>query len=67
MWIYWKNECQMCLDRDICPYRKQTENYKKLIASIPNKEVYGSLSWKCDYFILDEKEYNKQNPPQSNG
>lgn len=39
-----------------CEYRKQTEDYKKLIYSIPHRNIQGSLIWKCDYFIPEEKE-----------
>ena len=60
MWVYWKNECKVCLDRNKCSYRKDTEAYKEQISSIKPINVYGSLSWKCDYFILDEKEVNDE-------
>lgn len=55
MWIYWKNECTYCKSRKKCEYRKQTEDYKKLIYSIPHRNIQGSLIWKCDYFIPEER------------
>ena len=24
--------------------------------------IYGTLDWRCDYFIFDEKRYDKLNP-----
>lgn len=63
MWIYWKEQCEYCKNKEGCEYKNRVqdliERFSKVESSSPG--VYGSLSWKCDYFIVDKEEYYKKN------
>ena len=57
-WIYWKEQCEYCTNRKVCDYRENVKEYTKKLEAIEAK-VYGSLRFKCDYFILDERVYQE--------
>ena len=68
-YIYYKEQCKYCLKNGKCDYRKKTQTFLDAINGIEHlaNGVYGSLSFKCDYFDLDQLAYNKDNPPESCG
>ena len=66
-YIYYKEQCKYCLKNGKCYYQKKTQTFLDAINGIEHlaNGVYGSLSFKCDYFDLDQLAYNKDNPPES--
>ena len=68
-YIYYKEQCKYCLKNGKCDYQKKTQTFLDAINGIEHlaNGVYGSLSFKCDYFDLDQFAYNKDNPPESCG
>ena len=68
-YIYYKEQCKYCLKNGKCDYQKKTQTFLDAINGIEHlaNGVYGSLSFKCDYFGLDQLAYNKDNPPESCG
>lgn len=64
MWVYWKKRCLYCKNKNNCEYKERvTELIDKLTEtekSIP--KVYGTLDWKCDYYVLDVNLYLNENP-----
>ena len=68
-YIYYKEQCKYCLKNGKCDYQKKTQTFLDAINGIEHlaNGVYGSLSFKCDYFDLDKLAYNKDNPPESCG
>lgn len=68
-YIYYKEQCKYCLKNGKCDYQKKTQTFLDAINGIEHlaNGVYGGLSFKCDYFDLDQLAYNKDNPPESCG
>ena len=68
-YIYYKQQCDYCLQKGKCDYEKKTRTFVNTICGVEalSKGVYGSLSFKCDYFDLDQLSYNKDNPPETCG
>ena len=68
-YIYYKEQCKYCLKNGKCDYQKKTQTFLDAINGIEHlaNGVYGSLSFKCDYFDLDQLAYNKNNPPETCG
>ena len=68
-YIYYKQQCDYCLRKGKCDYEKKTRAFVNTISGVEalSSGVYGSLSFKCDYFDLDQLAYNKDNPPESCG
>ena len=68
-YIYYKEQCKYCLENGKCDYQKKTQTFLDAINGIEHlaNGVYGSLSFKCDYFDLDQLAYNKDNPPETCG
>ena len=68
-YIYYKQQCDYCLQKGKCDYEKKTRAFVNTISGVEalSSGVYGSLSFKCDYFDLDQLTYNKDNPPESCG
>ena len=62
-WIYYKEQCQYCLNRQNCSYIKDVKNYINAISATEKiaKNVYGTTEFKCDYFIFDIEKYLKEN------
>lgn len=63
MWIYWKEECRYCINQNGCEYKRQMINFKTALAYMEKsvKGIYGTLKFNCDYFVVDEDEYKKEN------
>lgn len=68
-YIYYKEQCDYCLNKGKCDYEKRTRTFLETIGGVEHltSGVYGSLSFKCDYFDLDQLAYNKANPPECSG
>ena len=68
-YIYYKQQCDYCLRKGKCDHEKKTRTFVNIISGVEalSSGVYGSLSFKCDYFDLDQLAYNKDNPPESCG
>ena len=68
-YIYYKQQCDYCLRKGKCDYEKKTRTFVNTIGGVEtlSSGVYGSLSFKCDYFDLDQLAYNKDNPPETCG
>ena len=60
-WVYWKEQCKYCVNATpVC--KKNLKNYiEKLDAVKPINPVYGTLEFKCDYFIFDKDKYYREN------
>lgn len=59
MYIYWKEQCKYCINKDKCPYQDAVRVLinKLSIIEKSTKNCWGSLKWLCDYFILDTNKY----------
>lgn len=68
-YIYYKEQCNYCSNKGKCDYEKKTRTFLETIGGVERlaSSVYGSLSFKCDYFDLDQLAYNKANPPECEG
>jgi hypothetical protein len=66
MWVYWKERCNYCVNREEC---KHKEKVLELMDILDDDEkdfclknhIYGTLDWKCDYFFFDDDEYLRKN------
>lgn len=56
-WIYWKEQCDFCLNRENCEYKEKVKQYMQKIDSLDSKGIYGTTSFWCDYYNLDEDAY----------
>ena len=63
MRIYWKEECKYCQNREDCKYKKQMTEFKEALSYMEKsaRGIYGRLRFNCDYFVVDEEEYWKNN------
>ena len=61
-WVYWPEQCKYCLNRHNCEYEIRVKEYIQLLRNVSHKGCYGSLSWWCDYYIIDEEKYLAENP-----
>lgn len=68
-YIYYKQQCDYCLRKGKCDYEKKTRIFVNTIGGVEalSSGVYGSLSFKCAYFDLDQLAYDKDNPPETCG
>ena len=46
--------CKICKNNKICKYREKTEEYIEKIKNIKQEGIYGTTTYKCDYYIKDE-------------
>lgn len=61
-WVYYKEQCQYCLNRHNCEYIEKVKNYIEKLEAIDSKGIYGTTAFWCDYYNIDEQEYwNKNN------
>lgn len=58
--VYWKEECEYCLNRKKCDFRDTTKDFRGAISNLANntKDVKGKISFSCAYFNIDEEEYS---------
>jgi len=68
-YIYYKQQCDSCLNKGKCDYEKRTRTFVETIGGVErlSNGVFGSLSFKCDYFDLDQLAYNRANLPETCG
>lgn len=68
-YIYYKEQCDYCVTKDKCSYEKRTRTFVETIGGLESLStgIYGSLSFKCDYFVLDQLAYDRDNPPECEG
>ena len=61
-YIYYKEQCNVCTNKGKCEYEKKTRKFIETIGGVEYlaNGVFGSLSFKCDYFNLDELEYSEK-------
>lgn len=57
--IYWKEQCDFCLNRENCEYKEKVKQHMQKIDSLDSKGIYGTTSFWCDYYNLDEDAYWK--------
>ena len=60
-WVYYKEQCQYCKNRVNCEYKEKVKKYIKDLENIDSKGIYGTTSFWCDYYVIDEEEYWKHN------
>ena len=67
--VYWRDECKYCQNREYCVYKKHMTELKEALHYMEKsaKGIYGRLRFNCDYFLLDEKEYWKDNMGEQGG
>lgn len=63
-WIYWKEQCEYCLNNNPCPYSENQKAFQSLERWEKENKFWGSLKMNCDYFILDKYKYYLDNPPE---
>ena len=68
-YIYYKEQCDYCINKGKCDYEQRTRTFVETIGGVESltNGVFGSLSFKCDYFYLDELAYNKDHLPECEG
>ena len=52
-WVYFKEQCDYCLNRHNCEYTKKVKKYIENLDALDSKGIYGTTSFWCDYYILD--------------
>lgn len=63
-WVYWKEQCEYCMNRNTCPYTENQESIKSLKQWEKENKFWGSLKLICDYYVLDKDKYYLDNPPE---
>ena len=62
--VYWKEQCDFCVNRMYCKYRDSVELLQAWlkVVDLETSGCYGTLSFWCDYFKADEEwvKANKQ-------
>lgn len=68
-YIYYKEQCDYCINKGTCNHEKRTRTFVETIGGIEYlaNGVHGSLSFKCDYFDLDQHAYNIRHQAESEG
>lgn len=66
-YIYYKEQCDYCVSKDKCMYEKRTRKLCETIGCVESLAcgVYGTLSFCCDYFVLDQLAYDIRHPAES--
>ena len=65
-WIYWKEQCEYCMNRNTCLYPENQESMEALKQWEKENKFWGSLKLICDYYVLDKDKYYLDNPPECN-
>ena len=63
-YIYWKEQCEYCVNSGSCPYPENQEAIKSLEQWEKENKFWGSLKLICDYFVLNKHQYYSNNPPE---
>ena len=65
-WVYWKEQCEYCMNRNACPYPENQEAMEVLKQWEKENKFWGSLKLICDYYVIDKDKYYLDNPPECN-
>lgn len=65
-WVYWKEQCEYCMNRNACPYPENQESMEMLKQWEKENKFWGSLKLICDYYVIDKDKYYLDNPPECN-
>lgn len=67
--IYWRDECKYCKNYENCEYKHRMKNFKEALyyMECSVNGVYGRLRFNCDYFVVDEEKYWKDNIGETKG
>lgn len=65
-WIYWKEQCEYCMNRNTCLYPENQESMEALKQWEKENKFWGSLKLICDYYVLDKDKYYLDNQPECN-
>jgi hypothetical protein len=67
--IYYREQCDLCIERGKCRREKRTRKFIETICGMEvlANGVYGSLSFRCNYFDLDKVAYNKASVHETEG
>lgn len=65
-WVYWRKQCEYCMNRNPCPYPENQESMEALKQWEKENKFWGSLKLICDYYVLDKDKYYLDNPPECN-
>lgn len=60
-WVYYKEQCEYCKNRKGCQYIEKVQKYLKDIDNLDDRGIYGTTSFWCDYYNLDEELYWQKN------
>ena len=60
-WVWWPEQCEYCQHRQVCENKSKVKDYMKALRQVEDTGIYGTLTWWCDYFILDDEEYWRHN------
>jgi hypothetical protein len=60
MWVYWKERCNYCVNREECKYKEKVLELMDILDDDEKdfclkNHIYGTLDWKCDYFFFDDR------------
>ena len=63
IWIYWKEHCKYCINRENCKYKVRVAEYTEAITKLEDeyKDIYGSTVFECDYYVPDDEKIKKEN------
>ena len=66
--VYWKEQCEYCMNKNNCESIPAMMAYIQKLDDVepvgPLGSVWGSLEFRCDYFIFNKEEYDMKNPPE---
>ena len=64
-YIYYQEQCNLCIRKGKCDYEKRTRLFVETIGWLEklSSGVYGCVSFRCDYFDLDQLAYERNNQP----
>lgn len=65
-WVYYKEQCNYCSNRDICDYKEKVNQYIKELENLDSRGIYGTTSFWCDYYNLDGDVYWKNHIGECN-
>lgn len=54
-YVYWREQCKSCTNRQHCLHREQTEDLIRKLSELERNHIgaYGTLKFTCDYFVVD--------------
>ena len=60
-WVYYKEQCEYCKNCKECQYIEKVQKYLEEIENLDSRGIYGTTSFWCDYYNLDEELYWQKN------